>query len=90
MVTKVDHFKRVGLVSRKGSSQVIDTRTALAKFLVARGARLVIESETRSMLCADIQCEQVCDRESLGQHCDLVIVVGGDGSMSIILDVVSS
>jgi hypothetical protein len=40
-----DHFKRVGLVSRKGSSQVIDTLTALAKFLLARGARLVIESE---------------------------------------------
>lgn len=78
---KVDHFKRVGLVSRKGSSQVIDTLTALTKFLLARGTRFVIESETRSMLCADIQCEQVCDRESLGQHCDLVIVVGGDGSM---------
>lgn len=46
MTMMADHFKRVGLVSRKGS-QVIDTLTALAKFLLARGARLVIESETR-------------------------------------------
>jgi NAD+ kinase len=77
----VDCFKRVGLVSRKGSSQVVDTLTALATFLQARGATLVIERETRAILGAEINCEQVCDRESLGQCCDLVIVVGGDGSM---------
>lgn len=76
-----DHFKRVGLVSRKGSAQVVDTLTALAKFLLARGTALIVETETRAALSADIQCEQVCDRELLGLHCDLVIVVGGDGSM---------
>ena len=74
-----DHFKRVGLVSRKGSAQVVDTLTALAKFLLARGTALIVETETRAALSADIQCEQVCDRELLGLHCDLVIVVGGDG-----------
>src|SRR5690606_39112555 len=74
-------FKRVGLVSRKGSSQVTDTLTMLAGFLRARGTVLIVERETQTVLCTDIDCEQVCDRESLGQHCDLVIVVGGDGSM---------
>lgn len=78
-----DHFKRVGLVSRKGSSQVTDTLIALAGVLHARGATLIIERETQAALDnnKNFICEQVCDRESLGRHCDLVIVVGGDGSM---------
>lgn len=76
-----DHFKRVGLVSRKGSSQVTDTLMALSNLLCARGTALIIERETQAALNKDLVCEQVCDRESLGQHCDLVIVVGGDGSM---------
>ncbi|MEZ5539975.1 MAG: NAD(+) kinase [Pseudomonadales bacterium] len=76
-----DHFKRVGLVSRKGSRQVVDTLTMLASFLQARGAELVIESETHALLDRRIANQQVCDREQLGNNCDLVIVVGGDGSM---------
>ncbi len=77
-----DHFKRVGLVSRKGNQQVIDTLTALAEFLLGRGAVLVIERETQTLLSEkNLGAQQVCERETLGLHCDLVIVVGGDGSM---------
>ncbi|HNN86984.1 MAG: NAD(+) kinase [Pseudomonadales bacterium] len=76
-----DCFERIGLVSRKGSRQVTDTLVALAAFLRARGAKLILESETHAVLGATVDCEQVCDRERLGEYCDLVIVVGGDGSM---------
>ena len=69
-----DCFERIGLVSRKGSRQVTDTLVALAAFLRARGAKLILESETHAVLGATVDCEQVCDRERLGEYCDLLIV----------------
>ena len=75
-----DQFRRVGLIGRKGNPQVAETLRLLAGFLVARGSVVVLESQT-ALLLAETLAMQVCDSEKLGEHCDLVIVVGGDGSM---------
>lgn len=77
----MDQFRRVGLISRKGNQEVVETLSALVVFLHARGSTVVVETDTRSMLGDVLAGIQVCDRELLGHHCDLVIVVGGDGSM---------
>lgn len=77
----MDHFKRIGLISRKGNPHVVDTLVALAHFLRARGASIIFERETLAIVGEQCAETQVCERETLGQYCDLVIVVGGDGSM---------
>ena len=77
----MDQFRRIGLISRKGNQQVVETLAMLVVFLRARGSVVVLEADTFSLLNGVLEDVQVCDRESLGQHCDLVIVVGGDGSM---------
>lgn len=77
----MDQFKRIGLIGRKGSQQVIDTLDALINFLSARGSVVVLESDTAVLANAAGGGLPVCQRDVLGEHCDLVIVVGGDGSM---------
>ncbi len=77
----MDQFKRIGLISRKGNQAVVETLSALMEFLRARGSEVIVESDTYSLLDNLLPHIRVCDRESLGQYCDLVIVVGGDGSM---------
>lgn len=77
----MDQFRRVGLISRKGNQQVVETLATLAIFLRERGSSVVLETDTFSFLNGALKDVQVCDRELLGDHCDLVIVVGGDGSM---------
>lgn len=77
----MDQFRRIGLIGRKGSQQVVETLGTLADFLRARGSNLVFEADTAALLGQSQPVIQVCAREQLGEHCDLVIVVGGDGSM---------
>jgi NAD+ kinase len=77
----MDQFRRVGLIGRKGNQQVIETLAILVSFLRARGSTVVLEADTHAMLASVLSDVQVCHRGELGKHCDLVIVVGGDGSM---------
>ncbi len=78
----MDQFRRVGLIGRKGSPQVAETLVALAGFLRARGNTVVLESEAAALVAGETLVDlPVCHREALGKHCDLVVVVGGDGSM---------
>lgn len=77
----MDQFRRIGLIGRKGSPQVIETLAALVALLQARGSAVMLEAETHALLAGPIAGVQVCDRFALGEYCDLVIVVGGDGSM---------
>ena len=77
----MDQFRRIGLISRKGNQQVVETLVTLVVFLRERGSTVVLETDTFSLLNGALKDVQVCERELLGDHCDLVIVVGGDGSM---------
>jgi NAD+ kinase len=77
----MDQFRRIGLISRKGSQQVLDTLVSLVSFLRARGSEVVLESDTSLLLAELASGIKISNREQLGNHCDLVIVVGGDGSM---------
>jgi NAD+ kinase len=74
-------FNRIGLICRKGNQQVIETLIALINYLHGSGKTVVLESDTFLLLGNMLVDSHVSDREQLGQFCDLVIVVGGDGSM---------
>ena len=75
----MSEFNRVGLVGRPGSERALYTLKRLIRFLQARGLSIVLEEELAKSLPEHALEES--NSETLGKTCDLVIVVGGDGSL---------
>ena len=72
-------FKRIGLVGRPNHSGVVDSLSRLFAFLSEKDVEIVLDDVTAGLIeNPDIN---ECTREELSSRCDLVIVVGGDGSM---------
>ena len=70
-------FRRVALVGRTGSPHVVDSLRAVRGALEASLVDVVLESATARML----GCSGGVARERIGEGADLVVVVGGDGSI---------
>jgi len=75
----MDQFRNIGIIRRLGSSQVLDTIRRLKRFLAERQLHVILEDSIAEMLPG--HGLQVCTRKLMGEICDLVIVVGGDGSL---------
>lgn len=75
----MDQFRNIGIIGRLGSSQVLDTIRRLKKFLLDRRLHVILEDAIAEMLPG--HGLQTSTRRHLGEICDLVIVVGGDGSL---------
>ncbi len=75
----MEQFKHVGVTGRHGRSEVADTLRRLVTFLESRDVTIVLDSRITDMI--PNHCHPTCVRDALGEHCDLVIVVGGDGSL---------
>ncbi|SDO60882.1 NAD+ kinase [Halomonas shengliensis] len=72
-------FRNIGLIGRLGSAKVVETLKRLLRFLETRGLHVIIEDRTATVLLDHGHPE--ASRRMLGELCDLVIVVGGDGSL---------
>ncbi len=72
-------FQTIGLIGKPGDSNVAATLTALSSDLSKRGCEVVLDTSAAAYF--DTPGATVLERLALGEHCDLVIVVGGDGSM---------
>ncbi|ALM53083.1 NAD(+) kinase [Halomonas huangheensis] len=72
-------FKNIGLIGRLGSVKVVDTLRRLIRYLDDAGYHVIVEDRTASALLDRGHAE--ASRRMLGELCDLVIVVGGDGSL---------
>lgn len=75
----MDSFRNVGLMGRPGNTAVADTLLDVQCYLEAQGCRVIFDEDTAALLDRDDL--QICSRTALGEACDLVIVVGGDGSL---------
>lgn len=75
----MEQFRNIGIIGRLGSSQVLDTIRRLKRFLIERHLHVILEESIAEMLPGHGM--QVCTRKLMGEICDLVIVVGGDGSL---------
>lgn len=80
------NFRHVALIGKHTASVAASgggtPRAALedmAGFLAAQGCEVVIEHETASH--AGVRAYATLDVAGIGQHCDLGLVVGGDGTM---------
>ena len=77
-------FKQVGLIGRLHSPAVIETLHCVIKCLNRCQCNVWVDERIADSLNNDQRTSATYgtgDRHFLGQQCDLVIVVGGDGSM---------
>ena len=75
----MEQFRNIGIIGRLGSARVLDTIRRLKRFLQDRHLHVVLEESIAEVLPG--HGLQVSSRKLMGEICDLVIVVGGDGSM---------
>ena len=75
----MEQFKKIGLIGRVENSAVIESITVIKDYLLSRGLSVIIEQETAAAL-SDHGLE-IYGHQQLGETADLVMVVGGDGSM---------
>lgn len=72
-------FKTAGILGRVRNSGTVETIKALIHYLRTLNQDLIVESETANML--DDVSLKVKPRNEISKHCDILIVVGGDGSL---------
>lgn len=75
----MDQFRNIGVIGRMGSVKVVETLRQLKHYLISNNYHVIIEEDTSTMLPG--HGLQVASKKLLGEICDLVIVVGGDGSL---------
>lgn len=76
----MEQFRNVGLMGRPGNTSVSDTLEFLLRFLEGRGIKVIFDEDTAAVLPHRVDL-QVGTPGMLGEACDLIIVVGGDGSI---------
>ena len=72
-------FRNIGLIGRLGSNKVIETIRRLIRYLEQHKHQVIIEQRTAEIMLGH-GCQEA-DLKMLAEICDLVIVVGGDGSL---------
>lgn len=78
------HFSTIGLIGHLNNERAVYSIKRLIRFLQHMGKGFVLEAETAALITDKALTQaarQIMDVDSLGQICDLVIVVGGDGSL---------
>lgn len=86
-------FSTIGLLGRTGKKSVATTLCELTRLLLAERYALVANDETAKIIASSSACEclsdiTVVENHAMTQSCDLLIVVGGDGSILQAVDVV--
>ena len=72
------HFSSVGLIAKTGSQQVLESLERVLKFLRSLDLNIVLESASAERLTC---FEKISEVDEMGDCCDLVIAVGGDGNI---------
>lgn len=75
----MESFRNIGLIGRPGSDEVLQTLRHVIGFLQGRGCNVILDEDISDALAH--HSLQVGDRRVLGESCDLVIVIGGDGCL---------
>lgn len=72
-------FKTIGLIGKYGDPGIAQSLVAMANFLTGRQLEVWLDEETARTL-PNLGINTVT-RAELGQRCDLVVVIGGDGTL---------
>ena len=71
-------FQRIGIIGKFGDAVIANTLNELYRYLHNRGHSLIVDQQNADLI-NDYQVART-DINSLPQHCDLIIAVGGDGT----------
>ena len=71
-------FSTVGIISKQGDPRVSDTLRQLVAYLRARPIRVLLDPESGTLLGDGAL--PALERDELGRECELIIIVGGDGT----------
>jgi NAD+ kinase len=77
---EVGSITRVGLTAKRGLTAAAGVIAELAGWLEARGVRTVFEEET-ARLAGVPPDRPTVSRDNLPRECDLIVVLGGDGTL---------
>jgi NAD+ kinase len=72
-------YPRVALVGKPDAGQTRPSLQALVALLRARGVRVLMDERTATN--ADLRPDEIADAANIGAGADLVIAVGGDGTL---------
>jgi NAD+ kinase len=76
----MSEFRTVGLIGRRGDARVAPTLLQLCSILQELGRDVIIEAQAPGLeACGDPLAR--APRDGMAQKCDLMIVVGGDGTL---------
>ena len=73
-------MKRVGLIAKHGLQEASGVLAELAAWLEARGLEAVFETDT-AQLSRGRASRSTASREDLPRACDLIVALGGDGTL---------
>lgn len=76
-------FKNIGIVTRPNTPEIQDTVHTLVSFLRKNGFTIYLDELSVEEHCVYIQDSAYCEivnKAQLGKYCDLVVVLGGDGT----------
>lgn len=72
-------FKRITLITNSGGTKITETLRSVTEFLLSRGLTVTLD-ESCAALLPDSGLQTVSNEE-LPKACDMVIAIGGDGTM---------
>lgn len=75
----MSEFERLGILARQGDLGLADTVTKLLAYLRDTDLQVVVDESCAAII--DPAELSICHETELGKLCDLVITVGGDGTM---------
>ncbi len=71
-------FKTIGIIGKHSDPRIAKTISSALAFLHKKNCRVIVDLKSATLLPkADIES---CEMKSLGEKCDLVIAIGGDGT----------
>ncbi len=74
----MDNFRNIGIIGRDGEG-VSESLQVLIEMLLSRNFTVILGEQIAAVIGEHNL--QVCSRKNIGEICDLIIVVGGDGSL---------
>ena len=73
-------FESIGLIAKHGNAQITKCLEKLVIFLRERSLEIFIDVSSAQLLSKPV-LNVTSSTEELGVHCDLIIVIGGDGTL---------